>query len=678
MDNDQLDLISIQEQIEHLKRQIRYHDKKYYVDADPEISDYEYDRLMKKLIDLESQYPDFATPDSPARRVSGEPLAEFTAFEHEFPMLSMDNTYSRGELMEFDSRVRRILNVDNVEYTTEYKIDGVAVSLIYENKMLVRALTRGDGYVGDDITQNIRTVKSLPLFITDSGISEFPKKIILRGEAYLSRKNFEAVNREREKSHLPLFANPRNAAAGSLKLLNPKEVAVRNLDLIIYGVADYGALNVNTHSTALNILKEYGFKINNPITVCNGIGDVIKSCDATLGIRNILPFEIDGMVVKVNRIDWQKKLGATAKVPRWAIAYKFPAQQVTTKIIDISIQVGRTGILTPVAILEPAPVSGSVISRASLYNKDEIENKDIRIGDTVLIEKGGEIIPKVVKVISSKRDGTQVPFVFPQKCPECGAGVVQQPDEVAVRCDNISCSAQIKRRVEHFASRNAMNIEGLGESLIDRLVDKKIICNVADLYYLDYELIASFDKMGKKSANNLRMAIESSKKNDLSRLIHGIGIRHVGLKLAEELSIEFGNLDRIMNANYDDFIKITDVGEIVANSIAGFFKYPENRSVIERLRSAGVNFESLRKKLSVSVSPFSAKTVVLTGSLNSYTREQASEIIKNMGGKISSSVTKSTDFVICGKEPGSKYEKALQLGIKILTEEEFIRIINEK
>ncbi len=678
MDDDLFDLIPIKEKIEDIRKRIRHHDKKYYIDADPEISDYEYDSLMKELIELEEQYPGFITPDSPTQRVSGEPLVEFNTVAHEYPMLSMDNTYSEQELIDFDSRVRKILNVDKVEYTTEYKIDGVAVSLIYENKKLACALTRGDGLQGDDITRNIKTIKSLPIVVEDLNFYKFPEKITLRGEAYLRKKSFLQINKERETAKLPLFANPRNAAAGSLKLLDSKEVAVRNLDLIVYGIADYDSLNETNHYDALIKLKQYGFKINDPITKCAGIKEVIETCDKVLQIRDSLPFEIDGMVIKVNNVDWQKQLGATAKVPRWAIAYKFPAQQVTTNVLDISVQVGRTGILTPVAVLKPVLVSGSVVGRASLYNKDEIENKDIRIGDTVIVEKGGEIIPKVVKVITANRDGTQIKFVFPDRCPECGSTVVQEPQEVAVRCDNISCPAQIKRRVEHFASRNAMNIEGLGESLIDRFVEKKLIADVADLYYLDYKKITSFDKMGEKSANNLRIALDLSKNNDLSRLIHGIGIRHVGLKLAEVLAQEFGDLDSVIKAGMDDLTRLNDVGEIVAESIVGFFKHNENLEVIEKLRQAGLNFVSKRKKLPVHETPFSGKTVVLTGGLVNYTRDEASDIIKNMGGNISSAVSKSTDFVIAGKDPGSKFDKATQLGIKILSEDEFIRIINGK
>lgn len=700
MDDFQLDLFSVQQRIENLRAQIRHHDKKYYIDSDPEISDVEYDQLMRQLQDLEREYPEFITPDSPTQRVSGEPLTGFKTVVHEYPMLSMDNTYSHNEVIMFYQRVKKSLfgnlefqatglidlinnldlnlpnkEVDPVKCTTELKIDGVAVSLIYEQGMLTTALTRGDGIRGDNITANIKTIRSLPVRIDDP---EFPEKLTIRGEVYLTRKNFNRINEAREQEGEPVFANPRNAAAGSLKILDPREVAKRNLDLLIHGVADFEPLGVKTHYEALTSLERFGFKINKPITLCSGINEVFRSLEEGFCMRETLPFDIDGMVIKVNRFDYQRQLGATAKVPRWAIAYKFPAQQVTTKLLEIVIQVGRTGILTPVAVLEPVLISGSTVSRASLYNKDEIENKDIRVGDTVLVEKGGEIIPKVVKVVTAKRLGTEKKFMFPDLCPVCGGAVIQEKDEVALRCENISCAAQIKRRIEHFASREAMNIEGLGISIIDQLVEKRMVRDIADLYTLEPEKVALLEKMGQKSSQKLHDAIVKSKMNNLARLIHGIGIRHVGLRLAEILAVHYGNLDNLMNADENDLVKIKDIGEVVAASIVTFFRHVTNRAVIEKLRAEGVNFKSLVQKEPVHENPFLGKTVVLTGTLERFTRSEASEIVKKRGGTVASAVSKNTDYVIVGKDPGSKYDNAQQLNIPLITEDKFIGMLNEK
>ncbi len=674
MDNDLFDLFDQQKNIERLRRLIRYHDRKYYIDADPEISDFEYDKLLNRLKELESQYPQFISPDSPTQRVGGGILSGFRTLEHEYPMLSIDNTYSEQEVLAFDARIRKLIGVQAIEYTTELKVDGVAVSLIYKKGILDTALTRGDGIRGDDITQNIKTIKSLPIVIDEPG---FPDKLILRGEVFLSRKVFERINAERALEGEAVFANPRNAAAGSLKLLDPEKVAKRNLDMVIHGVADYEPLGVTTHFEALNKLGEYGFKINKPVTLCEGINGVLTSCAHISQQRPLLAFDIDGVVIKVNRFDWHKQLGTTAKVPRWAIAYKFPAQQVTTKVTGISIQVGRTGVLTPVAELEPVLISGSMVSRASLYNKDEIEQKDIRIGDTVLVEKGGEIIPKIVKVITAKRTGNEQKFVFASECPVCNGSVVQMKDEVAIRCENMACPAQLKRRIEHFASRDAMNIEGLGIRLINQMVEKEMVADVADLYYLNISDVASLDKMGEKSAINLDMAIKRSKNNDLPRLIHGIGIRHVGLRTAQTLAQWCKHMDNLISADEDDLIPLQDVGAVVAESIVTFFKQKRNLQVIDKLRLAKVNFELLVNHVSVADNPFLNKTVVLTGSLANFTRSQASELIRSRGGKVTSSVSKSTDFIIVGKEPGSKYNKGKLLNIKMISEQEFIEMINE-
>lgn len=676
MAHDQLDLFSeASKRIEELRRLIRKHNYKYYVEANPDISDSEYDQLMSELQELEKNNPALITPDSPTQRVGEEPLNEFETVRHEVPMLSIDNTYSEQELRQFDARIKKLLETDQVEYTAERKVDGVAVSLIYINGTLIQALTRGDGTRGDDITQNIRTIRSLELVLDHT---EIPEKMILRGEVYMPRKQFDMLNTKRQEAGEPIFANPRNATAGSLKLLDSREVAQRNLDIVIYGVADAASFSCTTHHEVLTLLKSFGLKVNEPCVLCNTIDDVMQVCSQTLEERDRLAFDIDGMVVKVNRFDWQTSLGTTAKSPRWAIAYKFPAQQVTTKVHDIVIQVGRTGILTPVAYLEPVLVAGSTVSKASLYNKDEIEKKDIRINDTVLIEKGGDIIPKVVKVITAKRTGKEKKFIFPDTCPICGGKVVQLRDEVALRCENISCPAQLKRRIEHFASRDAMNIEGLGESLINQLVERKIVTNVADLYRIDVMTLSSFEKMGMKSAENIRAALQKSKQEaDLSRLIHGIGIPHVGLKLSEVLASYFRSMDNLMQANQEELLAIPDIGEIVAEAITGFFKDKHNRVVIEQLRDEGLKFESQEQNNQIADNPFFNRTVIFTGSLERHTRSEASDLVKQRGGKITSSVSKSVDYVIAGNDPGSKYDKALKLGVTILSEDEFIDMLYE-
>ncbi|MCD6459520.1 NAD-dependent DNA ligase LigA [bacterium] len=676
MSDGQFDIYEIQNIIDDLRKKIRYHDKLYYQDAQPEISDFEYDKLMQRLNNLEQQYPHLITPDSPTQRVSGKPLTEFKTVQHEYPMLSIQNTYSKEELFAFYSRLKKLLPDDEISFTTELKIDGVAISLIYEKGIFTRAVTRGDGIRGDDVTANIRTIKSLVKDIKDKNV---PDKMVIRGEVFLARKTFEQINKQRQEQGLQLFANPRNAAAGTLKLLDPRQAAKRRLDIIVYGIDT--DLGVKTHFEALRKLKEFGFPVNEPFNLCENIEDVMVYCEEGLNIRSQLPFDIDGMVIKVNELELQKKLGSTAKSPRWIIAYKFPAEQVMTKIYDIVFQVGRTGILTPVAVLEPVIISGSTVSRASLYNKDEIENKDIRIGDYVIVEKGGEIIPKVVSVVTEKRDGSQLVFNFPKICPVCGGNIIQEQGEAALRCDSISCSAQLMRRIEHFASREAMNIDGLGESIVKQLVDKKLIGDVADLYALSAGQIANLERMGDKSASNLIKSIEKSKNNDLPRLIFGMGIRHVGIRMAEILAKAYKSLDALMAATIDDLMDkkekgiITDVGDIVAKSIVSFFLSGKNKNVIKKLRSFGLNFKLFSKD--IEENPFFDKIVVLTGSLSVYTRGQASRLIKELGGTVGSSVTKFTHYVVAGEKAGSKLEKAKQLNIPILNEDEFLRIINE-
>ncbi|MCB1195729.1 NAD-dependent DNA ligase LigA [bacterium] len=696
MDDKQFDLFEVQERINALRQSILHHNTKYYEDADPEISDYEYDTLMKELISLENAYPQFITSDSPTQKVgtgkknvlsrkSSEDVSvgavadeyseKFQTFVHEFPMLSIDNTYSEQELRAFDTKVKRELAIENIEYTAELKIDGVAVSLLYEKGRLIRALSRGDGRQGDDITQNIKTIQSLPQVVTIQG---FPEKLTLRGEAYLTRKHFDAINKERQAIDEPLFANPRNSTAGTLKLLDSNEVARRKLDLIIHSVADYRPLGVASHYDAMMRLKKFGFVINNPLFLCPSFPELMKACETGLGLRKTLPFDIDGMVIKVNQFGLQSRLGATTKSPRWAIAYKFPAEQMTTKIIAITLQIGRTGIITPVAELLPVLIAGSTVSRASLYNKDEIEKKDIRVGDTVLVEKGGDVIPKVVKVITSERDGTQKKYVFPAQCP-CGNPIIQTEGEVALRCAATDrCALQIKRQIEHFASRTAMDIDGLGVSLIAQCVDAGLVDDIADLYFLTFDNLIKLEKTGKKSAENLLASIDRSKKNDLARLIHGLGIRHVGLRSAESLAIQFKTLDALMEAAEEELVNVPDVGRIVAQSITAHFRDVKNRIIVEKLRKAEVNFISLHESsIIVHGNLFFKKTVVLTGTLQNFTREEAAKHIRERGGYVSSAVSKSTHLIVAGEKAGSKIDKAREFGVPILTEEQFIEMLNE-
>ncbi|RKZ25227.1 DNA ligase (NAD(+)) LigA, partial [bacterium] len=574
------------------------------------------------------------------------------------------------EVRDFDRRVRKLLGDEPVEYVVELKIDGVAVSLRYENGKLVQGSTRGNGKIGDDITSNLKTIKTVPLVL----LTDDPdlQNIEVRGEVYMPKHEFERMNREREEEGLPLFANPRNAAAGTLKLQDPKEVAKRGLDIFVHTVAEFPE-KVKTHYEALQILKDIGFKVSPYVKLCKNIDEAIEYFNEWVDRRDSLPFEIDGMVLKVNSFDQQRRLGTTIKSPRYAIAYKFPARQATTRIKDIVLQVGRTGVVTPVAVLDPVHLSGTIVSRATLHNEDEIKRKDIRIGDWVIVEKGGEIIPKVVKVIKDKRTGEEKEFRMPEKCPVCGGKLVREEGEVAWRCINVSCPAQIKRSIQHFASRNAMDIEGLGPSLIDQLVDKGLVKDYGDLYYLDPKEVAKLERMGKKSTENLMRAIEKSKTRPLARLIFALGIRHVGIHAAGILAERFKSIDKLKEATFEELASIEGIGPIMAKSIVNFFREKKNLEVLEKLRRAGVKMEEEEKKEGV----LAGKTFVFTGALSKYSRHEAQEKVIALGGKVSSSVSRNTDYVVVGENPGSKYEKAKKLGIKIINEEEFLKMIGE-
>ncbi|KPJ51109.1 aromatic ring-opening dioxygenase LigA [candidate division TA06 bacterium DG_26] len=659
--------------IKQLKKEINYHNWRYYVLNDPVITDYEYDQLMKELIELEQVHPELISPDSPTQRIGEELTEGFAPVEHRVEMLSLDNTYSYEELQEFDTRVRKALEVSELQYVTELKIDGVAVSLRYEKGIFAQGSTRGDGRMGDDITNNLKTIRSIPMTLLTE--SEELLDIEVRGEVYMPIREFRRLNRMREASGLALFANPRNATAGSLKLLDPREVAERHLDVFIHTVARPPSKHHPTHYGLLAVLKQVGLKVNPHIDLCDTMREVIEHCEEWVDKRESLEYEVDGMVIKVNRFDYQQRLGRTTKSPRWSVAYKFPAKQVTTVLKDVMFQVGRTGTVTPVAILDSVTLSGSTISRATLHNFDEIRRKDIRLGDTVLIEKGGEVIPKVVKVVTEKRTGREKVIRPPTTCPVCG-GKIMKTEEVALRCINIACPSQVKRTIEHFASRNAMDIEGLGPALIEQLVDKGMVKDYGDLYSLREEDLASLEKMGEKSAENLLRSVEKSKHVPFPRLLFAIGIRHVGVHAAYLLAEKFHSLEGLARAKEEQISQIPGIGQTIAHSVVHFLRDRKNLEVLDKLRSAGVRLEARTKRKAKGV--FSGKTVVITGALDRSTRDEARDLIVSLGGRVTSSVSGKTDFVLVGRDPGVKYEKARKLGVKIMNEKEFLKMVGKR
>ncbi len=664
---------TISERIESLRREIRYHNRRYYVEDSPEISDYEYDQLMKELESLEAQYPDLITPDSPTQRVGGEPAEEFATVEHRVAMLSLDNTYSPEELPEFDNRVRKLLPGQEIEYVAELKLDGLGVALMYERGRFTRGATRGDGQRGEDVTGNLKTIRSIPLVL--EGIGARLPVLEVRGEVYMRKSAFQEMNRQREDEGETPFANPRNAAAGSVRLLDPRITASRPLDIFLYMLSYSEGLSVPSHWESLQALKDMGFKVNPYARKFPTMEEAIDYCNLWTERRDEVDYEIDGMVIKVNSIAQQVELGSTTKSPRWAISYKFPARQATSKIEDIIVQVGRTGALTPVAVLTPTPLSGTVISRATLHNEDEIRRKDIRIGDTVLIERAGDVIPAVVMVIEEERTGQEKEFQMPAKCPVCGSDVFRPEGEAVTRCINPACPAQIKEHLHHFASRNAMDIEGLGPSLIDQLVDKGLVQNVSDLYFLEAEDLSALERMGDKSAENLVAALGNSKNNALARLVFALGVRHVGVRAAEVLAEQYSSMDALAKATVEELEQIDEIGPKIAESVVQFFQQEENLRIIEKLCEAGVKMSEERIQAGEEL-PLQGKTFVLTGTLQNMTRNEASEVIKKAGGKVASSVSKSTDYVVVGESPGSKYDRAQKLGIAILNEDEFTRLVS--
>ena len=655
-------------QIDNLIDKINYHSDKYYNQDTPEISDFEYDMLMKELIKLEAENPEFKRVDSPSNRVGGMALDKFDQVTHKNPMLSLSNAYSAEDLRDFDRRVREMTD-GNVEYVVEFKIDGLSVGITYENGEFKSAATRGNGVIGEDISKNAMTIKSVPLKIDDK------REIIVRGEVYISKENFEKVNEYQEEHDLQVFANPRNLAAGSLRQLDSKLTAKRPLDIFVFNLENINELDgIDTHSDSLEYLKKLGFSVSENYKICKSIDEVIEFIEYWTENRGSLKFDIDGMVVKVNNIEQRNEMGFTAKSPRWAIAYKFPAERKKSKILDIEVEVGRTGTITPTAILEPVRLAGTSVSRATLHNEDFIREKDIKLFDHVIVQKAGDIIPQIVEVVKGDRTGDEKDFVMPSVCPECGEPTVRLEGEAAVKCINISCPAQIRRGMIHFVSREAMDIDGMGESIITLFLKEGLIKDVSDIYYLKKEQIVPLERMGEKSADNLIKAIEKSKSNDLWRLINGLGIRFVGVKGAKILASNFSSLDEIMNADVERLQQLEEFGSIMSESVVKFFREEQNLAVIQKLKDAGVNTEAGEDKSEGIPQLFEGMKIVLTGTLPTLKRNQAKEIIELRGGKATSSVSKSTTFVLAGEEAGSKLTKANDLGIKVIDEDMFLKL----
>ncbi len=661
---------SIQDQIEALGTQILYHERKYYIEAQPEISDGEFDQLMKELVHLETAYPEFITPDSPTRRVGGEATLGRRA-RHRGPMLSLDNTYNYEELRDFDRRVRKVFPDQPIEYVAELKIDGLGVSLLYEDGRLVRGATRGDGEYGEDVTANLRTIRTIPLRLMP--VHPMPTVLEVRGEVFIPQDRLDEINRQRvENDELP-FANARNAAAGSARLLDASITASRPLDIFIYTLSYVEGTETTEHTQALSLLAELGFKLNPETQVYSSIEGVAEYCHQWTSQRENRSYDIDGVVAKVNSIQQQQELGATAKSPRWAISYKFPARQATTQIRAIEVQVGRTGVLTPLAVLESVQLAGATITHATLHNEQYLIRKDIRIGDSVVVERSGDVIPKIVAVLTENRNGTEKVFRLPNQCPACQTPVQRSTEEAAVRCVNTACPAQLKRRIGHFASRNAMNIDGLGPALIEQLVGSGQIRDIGDLYTLNKADLIELDRMGEKSADNLISEIEGSKASSVERVLFGLGIMHVGENMAELLMDSFQSIDSLASASVADVESIYGIGPRVAESIVNFLHQPSNQDLLCRLKAADLQWSrNLGEPRDAAPTFFAGKTIVLTGALSQMSRLEASERIKRLGGRVISSISLKTDFLIAGDSPGSKYDRANQLGVSILTEEEFL------
>ncbi|MSQ46328.1 MAG: NAD-dependent DNA ligase LigA [Ignavibacteria bacterium] len=661
----------IKERHANLVNQIHDHDYNYYNLADPKITDFEYGNLMKELIELETIYPKLITPDSPSQRVGGEPTKDFPTIKHSVPMLSLANAYSVDELIEFDNRIKKLLKNENYQYVCELKIDGVSLSIKFKNGILQNAATRGDGEFGDDVTANTKTIKSIPLKVRNNKSNIFNFEV--RGEVYMGKNDFAEMNNERKIIGEKLFANPRNSTAGTLKLLDPKLVANRPLKIFLYSLTTEDNSLIN-HSESLKTLSDLGFVVNKNYRLCKTIDDVIKYCNEWTDKKSELGFEVDGVVIKINSFAQQKILGSVAKSPRWAIAFKFPAEKNFTKLNNITLQVGRLGTITPVAELEPVFLAGSTISRATLHNMDFITEKDIRIGDTVIIEKGGDVIPKVVSIDLEKRKLDSKKFNLKKNCPSCNSKLLKSDDEVAFYCTNYNCPAQIRGRIEHFAHRGAMNIEGLGEAVVDLLVTNKLISNIADIFTLGKESISSLERMGEKSANNLLENIELCKKQPFVKVLFGLGIRFVGSGVAKLLADRFSNMKNISKSTEVELLAVNGIGPRIAKSVFDYCRDPFTVNLISKLEKYGLQFS--QKVVKNSNLKFSDKTFILTGTLETMTREEATKFIQSNGGKVTSSVSSKTDFVIVGVDAGSKLEKAIILGIQILNENDFKILLN--
>lgn len=672
MADQPLTLAEATEKAQELRAQLNHYSHEYYVEDKPTVEDYVYDRLYKELLDIETNYPDLITADSPTQRVGGKILQGFEKVTHDVQMFSLNDGFSKEDIFDFDERVQKLAG-KQVGYCCELKIDGLAISLKYENGKFVQGATRGDGTVGENITENLKTVKSIPLELKK------PISVEVRGECYMPKQSFVNLNKEREEAGQDVFANPRNAAAGSLRQLDTSMVAKRNLNTFLYTVADFGPMTAQTQFDALNELSEIGLRTNPEKKLCATIEDVWAYIEEYHEKRTDLPYEIDGIVIKVNDFTVQDELGFTVKAPRWAIAYKFPPEEAQTVIEEIEWTIGRTGVVTPTAVMQPVRVAGTTVSRASLHNADFIAMKDIRLNDTVIIYKAGDIIPEVAQVLTDQRSDDSQPYEIPTHCPVCDSELVHLDEEVALRCINPKCPAQIKEGLNHFVSRNAMNIDGLGPRVLEQMYDKQLVADVADLYFLTQEQLMTLDKIKEKSANNIYQAIAASRENSVERLIFGLGIRHVGAKAAKVLAEHFGDLRAISKATKEEVVALDSMGEIIADSLVTYFDNDEVHELMDELTKAGVNFEykGIRtSQLAAVESPFKDKTVVLTGKLTHYTREEAKEKIENLGGKVTGSVSKKTDIVVAGEEAGSKLTKAQDLGVTIWNEQEMVEALD--